>query len=155
MNLAVVVETFPFTVDVKTKEFVEVETTKVFIVFDALIAARELLASALRDSGPDIVVVPFSVVLVAVNGPEIFVVAKFVTPDKFVVPVAVKLPVVVFPKFAIDANKFVKFPVIEFKRFAKRFVVVAFVAVKLFVFVVDALTVFADTELNTGLLLKE
>jgi hypothetical protein len=74
---------------------------------------------ALFTTVPEIVVVPpfmfvlpFSVVFVAVNGPEMFVVAKFVTPDKFVVPVAVRLPVVVFPKFAMLANKFVKFPVI-------------------------------------------
>jgi hypothetical protein len=119
-----------------------------------LIAARELLASVLRDSGPDIVVVPFNVVFVAVNGPEIFVVARLV------VPVAVKLPVVAFPKFAILANRFVKLPVMEFSKFTKRFVAVTFVADKLFVFVVLAFmfcefVVVEVTELNIGLLVNE
>jgi hypothetical protein len=84
---------------------------------------------------------------------------------KFAVPVAVKLPVIVSPKFAILANKFVKLPVIEFNRFANKFVdveftklefvpeilvIVAFVALRFCVFVVVEVT-----ELNTGLLEKE
>jgi hypothetical protein len=63
MKFAVLVATLPFTVDVSTKLFVEVETVKVFIVFDALIAARELFADALKVSGPFIVVVPFKFML--------------------------------------------------------------------------------------------
>jgi hypothetical protein len=140
-----VVATLPFTVEVK------VDPVKLipFVVLEATILVRELLASELKVSGPLIVVVPFKVVLVAVRGPEILVVAKFV------VPVAVRLPVFVSPKFAIEEYRLVNIPVVPVIRFEIRFckerlVPVAFRKVKLSVLVVEAFT-----ELNTGLLEKE
>ena len=116
--LAIAEET-PFTMVCK----VLVLVANTLVVFEALIAASDALALGDRTSGPLMVVVPFKVDDVAVNGPLMLVVARLV------VPVALRLAVLVVPKEAIFEKRLVKTPVTACTNVEKILLAVRFWAV--------------------------